>query len=33
MNNELTKIHNIKHNINNDENESYQKIDISDGFE
>ena len=30
MNNELTKIHNIKHAINSDEDESYQKIDTSD---
>ena len=30
MNNELTKIHNIKHNINSDKKELYQKVDTSD---
>ena len=30
MNNELTKIHNIKYNINSNEDKSYQKIDNSD---
>ena len=30
MNNELTKIHNIKYNINSNKDESYQKIDNSD---
>jgi len=30
MNKELVKINNIKYNINNDEDESYQKIDTSD---